>query len=109
MGPRGKDSHKKMLLFSQSEETTNSKPVSIESMDGETVKGGVGVGVGEGRGRGQKNMGRIVRPETSTHYTDDGTDAKLVGIRPSEVVAKAGRIDKPKLEAERREGQEDRL
>jgi hypothetical protein len=107
MGPKGKDPHKKVLLFSQSEETTDSKPVSIEPMDGETVKGGGGVG--EGRGRGQKNMGRIVRPETSTHYTEDGTNAKLVGIRPSEVVAKGGRIDKPKLEAEKQKGQEDRL
>ena len=51
MRPKGKDSHKKMLLFSQSEETTNSKPVSIESMGGEMVRSGGGVGEGGGEGR----------------------------------------------------------
>ena len=56
MKPKGKDSHKKMLLFSQSEETTNSKPISIEPMDGETVRSGSGVGEGGG-GEGRRIWG----------------------------------------------------
>ena len=62
----------------------------------------MGVGMG-----GQKNMRRIIRPETSTHYTEDVPNKKLEQIRPSGVVVESRRIDKPKLEAQRKKGQGD--
>jgi len=43
-------------------------------MDGETIERGEG---GKGSGNGQKNIGRTVRPETSTHYTGDVTNGKV--------------------------------
>jgi len=60
-------------LFSREERAT--RPVSMKPVDEETIENGGG---GErGRKGGWKNMGRVVRPRTSTHYTGNVTNGEI--------------------------------
>ena len=72
---------------------------------GEAVEEGEGMGMG--MPEGQKNMPRIIRPETSTHYTENVPNRKLEKKkRPSRVVAESRRIDKSKSEVQRNRDRE---
>ena len=90
-----------VFTLGRNHETRFDKPNGWEK---QSRKEGEGMGMKEG----QENMRRIIRPETSTHYTENVPNSKLEQIPPNKVAAESRRIDKSKLEAQRRKGQGDR-